>query len=379
MRRLEKLVGAGILTAAVGFAAFEGVSLTQNKVDGSSQNPGGRTPNALDLGSPAPTAVDLGGSPMPEASQSPEAGNVEWHHVDALTSYEVQPGDLFVGDSQMSDTADSQAVVLYDQDTHKAADVTDNTKTALYVDVKAPGVIYAEWGGDVATGMTDAQKLDYLAHQEGPKQQAGFNVIDVVTWTGADSTVTQGDLTTHFWVEGQSIPTATESPLPTNDALLQELLAMDPSTMTLDQKFQLEELKTLVEIQACTCGTGSCPLHSPMPSETPVPSATPTPEATCGPMNDFEINSGETFRTKADKNYIIQGDILIDGKKYYDSNQNTFAVDEVFGAHVIKAPYGADIQEFCVSDTTFGDVYVKDVNEGKATNRSFDNNSGTVK
>ena len=54
--RLERILGAGLLTAAIGVGAYGGVALTNNRA------------NAEGSPSPIPTAVSLDGTPGPEAT-----------------------------------------------------------------------------------------------------------------------------------------------------------------------------------------------------------------------------------------------------------------------------------------------------------------------
>ncbi len=372
----KKVIRVGALAAAVatgGYAAGGGLSRpTEAAPQG---NSGIVAPNINELVSPAPTAVDLG-SPAPEATPSLEAPSVvESFHINALETMEVQPGDLVIGDVAMSDTLDGTILPLYDQDSHKAVDVLDNTKTALYINVQAPGVVHAEWGADVMRGMTNEQKATFLNLQKAAKEAAGFTVVDLVTWTGSETTVDQAGLTQHSLdLPVSEQPTVTPEPGATTVPGAEMTFPADLSQLS-DRELEELQAKLLWEIMQCTCVTGNCPMHSPEPSATPAPTATPE---VCPPMVDNFMEPGDTFRTEADKLYIVQGDVKVDGKAYYDNNADTFAVLKLSGEHTIRAQWGADVQEFCPQDAAYGEIYNKDVEEGQATGRTLDNHSDTI-
>lgn len=324
-----------------------------------------------------PKTSEAAGSASPESSSSPEI-NIQNFTVEKLGTFDAMPGDIIAGDISMSDTADSAIFPLYDQDTHKAAGVTDNTKTALYVEVQVPGVVHAEWGATVTRGLTAEKKAEMLKLQAISKERAGFDKVDVVIWTGYDTTVDEaGFKATGDQTSSINTVSPTESQAPTVDNLAnlsnQDKLAVilrifaegkvDPDS---------EEGKVLMSvIVSCLCSCGT--------PEAPKPTPTPTPKVCTVPsFKDHVMKAGETYKVPAGVDWIGQGDIVVDGQKTYDSSDKTGAINVVIDqkANTIKAPWGADIQVFdCATDQYVKDVYNHDLEQLKATNRSLDKNS----
>lgn len=341
-----------------------------------SYTPASATP---ELATPSTSAA--AGSANPEASASvapslsPEI-NIQNFTVEKLGTFEVQIGDIIAGDISMSDTKDSAIFPLYDQDTHKAADVTDNTKTALYVEVQAPGFIHAEWGATVTRGLTPEKKAEMLKLQAISKQRAGFQKVDVVIWTGFNSTTDEAGYKAD---NAQSVvtpanpsssPEATPGTNP-NGLSKQDLINV---VITEIQKGNLtpdQEYKLMQQLISCLCACSN--------PEAPKPIASATPEACTIPsFKDHVMKAGETFTVPAGVDFIAQGDVVIDGKKTYDSSEKTGAISVVTDqkTNTIKAPWGADIQVFdCTTDTFIKNTYANDVEQLKATGKSVDKNS----
>lgn len=361
---------AVILAAAILGSAF---LLSGGKTEQNSGNNGGsQSPIAGETATPRPS--EAAGTPTPEPSSEVEAQSIT---VEKLGTFEVLPGDIIAGDVSMSDTKDSAIFPLYDQDTHKAADVKDNTKTALYVEVQAPGIIHAEWGATVTRGLTPEKKAEMLKLQAISKERAGFSKVDVVIWTGYDTTVDQAG----FKATGEQ--TSIVTPVnPSENATgynLDGLNNQDKLRVILklfaDGKVDpdSQEGKVLMDVLVnCLCGCSN-------PTETPKPIQSQAPEACTTPsFNDHVMKAGETYRVPTGVDFIAQGDVVIDGKKTYDNNEKTGAVSVVIDqkSNTIKAPWGADIQVFeCATDQFIKDVYNHDLEQLQATNRSLDKNS----
>lgn len=358
------ILSAGILGAAFMFSGGGNEARPANA--GSTSTPAASSELATPRTSEAP------GSAEPTNSSEVEIQNFT---VEKLGTFEVLPGDIIAGDIAMSDTKDSAIFPLYDQDTHKAADVTDNTKTALYVDVQTPGVVHAEWGATVTRGLTPEKKAEMLKIQAISKDRAGFDKVDVVLWTGYDTTVDEAGYT----VTGEQNSSVNVSPSGSPEAGVNNLDGLDNQSKlkvilnlfaegTIDPNS--EEGKVLMDILVnCLCGCDT-------KTETPTPSK--SPEVCIPAMNDHVMKPGETYKVAKGIDFIAQGDVTIDGKRTYDNSEKTGAISVVLDekANTIFAKYGADIQLFdCPTDALITDTYNHDVEQLKATNRSVDKNS----
>lgn len=370
-------VGIGSL-AALGLIGAFGIGGALN---------GGPKDISADNSSPTPSASEAAGTPeaskAPEVSAAPEV-NIQNFAVEKLGSFEVLPGDIIAGDIAMSDTKDSAIFPLYDQDTHKAVDVKDNTKTALYVEVQAPGVVHAEWGATVTRGLTAEKKAEMLKLQAISKERAGFDEVKVVVWTGYETTVDQAGFKANN-EQGSILPTSSASPdaSPITGSNLEDISNQDKIKLILNLfatgkiDANSAEGKALLDVLAnCFCSKTECT----KPAETPKPTPEPTksPEACIPSMKDHVMKPGETYKVPTGIDFIAQGDVLIDGKKTYDSNEKTGAVSVVTDSkgNIIKAPWGADIQVFeCATDPFIKETYNNDVDQLKATGRSLDKNS----
>lgn len=358
------LVSTGLASAFVGVLAFGG---------GLNGAPKTASANGGETATPSASSAASG---SPEASNSPEV-QIQNFTVEKLGTFDVLPGDIIAGDVSMSDSKDSSILPLYDQDTHKAADVTDNTKTALYVEVQTPGVVHAEWGATVTRGLTAEQKAEMLKLQTISKTRAGFDKVDVVVWTGYNTTTDEAGFKSDG-TQGSSMPNPSESPMPganLDGANKQELIntildEIHKGNLTQDQEYNLMQ-----QLIACLCSCGT-------PSETPKPTPTPTPEV-CVPMEDHFLKKGQTLKVKAGERFIVQGDVLIDGKRRFDSLQKTGAIDEILDgkSHTVKAPYGADVQVFntCATDVFIANTYNHDLGQLKASGRTLDTKSLKIK
>lgn len=347
-----------------------------------SGNGGEIRPANADRQTSSPTAGEMGTPTASEAAGTPEssqAAEVEIQNftVEKLGSFEVLPGDIISGDVAMSDSKDSAIFPLYDQDTHKAADVTDNTKTALYIDVQAPGVVHAEWGATVTRGLTAEKKAEMLKLQAISKERAGFDKVDVVIWTGYDSTVdeagykadgaqSQGGTNVNPDTNFNDVTGGLEN-LDNQSKIKVVLSIIAEGNLTPEQENVLMDI--LISC-LCSCSNPEAPKPTPAPSS--------TPEACVPVMNDHVMKAGETYKVPAGVDFIAQGDVTIDGKKTYDSNEKTGAISVVTDekANTIKAPWGADIQVFdCATDAFIKETYTHDLEQLQATGRKLDSNS----
>ena len=361
---------AVVLSAAIlgGAYMFSGVGNEAKPANTGATSPTASSELATPKTSEAP------GSPEPSTSSEVEIQNFT---VEKLGTFEVLPGDIIAGDVAMSDTKDSAIFPLYDQDTHKASDVIDNTKTALYVDVQTPGVVHAEWGATVTRGLTAEKKAEMLKLQALSKDRAGFDKIDVVLWTGYDTTVDQAG----YGVTGEQTSSVNVSPSGSPEAGLNNLDGLDNQSKmkvilnlfaegTIDPNSA--EGKVLMDILVnCLCGCDS-------KAETSKPTPSKNPEVCIPAMNDHVMKPGETYKVPKGVDFIAQGDVTIDGKKTYDNSEKTGAISVVLDekANTIKAPWGADIQVFdCPTDELINETYSHDVEQLKATGRSLDKNS----
>lgn len=344
---------------------------------------GGRTeprPANADFGSSSPAASEMATPTVSEAAGSPEpSAEVEIQNftVEKLGAFEVLPGDIISGDVAMSDSKDSAIFPLYDQDTHKAADVTDNTKTALYVDVQAPGVVHAEWGATVTRGLSAEKKAEMLKLQAISKERAGFDKVDVVIWTGFDTTVDEAG----YKADGAGSQSGTNvNPDNTNfNDVTGSLENMDNQSkikvvlsIIAEGNLTSEQENVLMDILiSCLCSCSN--------PETPKPTPSSTPEACVNPsFKDHVMKAGETYKVPAGVDFIAQGDVKIDGRKTYDSNEKTGAISVVTDqkANTIVAPWGADIQVFdCTTDAFITETYKHDLEQLQATGRKLDSNS----
>lgn len=360
------ILSAGLLGAAFIFSGGGNEPRPANADSSSTSTPSGELAT--------PRTSEAPGSAEPSNSSEVEIQNFT---VEKLGTFEVLPGDIIAGDVAMSDTKDSAIFPLYDQDTHKAADVTDNTKTALYVDVQTPGVVHAEWGATVTRGLSAEKKAEMLKIQAISKDRAGFDKVDVVLWTGYDTTVDEAGYT----VTGEQNSSVNPTPSGSPETGINNLDGLDNQSKmkvilnlfaegTIDPNS--EEGKVLMDILVnCLCGCDT-------KTETPTPTPSKSPEVCIPAMNDHVMKPGETYKVPTGVDFIAQGDVTIDGKRTYDNSEKTGAISVVLDekANTIFAKYGADIQLFdCPTDALITDTYNHDVEQLKATNRSVDKNS----
>lgn len=372
-------VSAGLALILVG-AGFGGAF--RGGPENTGNNPT-QKPVATEPATPRPSEA-AGATGKPEVTASPEV-EIQNFAVEKLGSFEVLPGDIVSGDVSMSDTKDSAIFPLFDQDTHKASDVEDNTKTALYVDIQAPGVVHAEWGATVTRGLTADKKAEMLKLQAISKERAGFDKVDVVIWTGYDTTVDEAGFKATGEQSSSIMPNPSESPKASPEAgyNLDNMNNQDKIRLILNlfatNKIDANspEGKALLDVLAnCFCSKTECTTPVETPKPTPEPSK--SPEACIPSMKDHVMKAGETYKVPAGVDFIGQGDIIIDGKRTYDSLDKTGAISVVTDqkANTIKAPWGADIQVFeCPTDQFITDTYKHDLEQLKATNRSLDKNS----
>lgn len=330
--------------------------------------------------SPAPSAEPRASQAItnfasPEASATPEV-EIQYIEVPQLVPHEVQPGDFIPGDVSMSDTEDSALFPLYDQDTNKAPDVEDNTRTALYVDVQAPGVVLAPYGKiTIIRGMNPEQKAEFLRNETTAKTRAGFEKSGVVLWTGYDTTVDQAGYKadgTQGNVDTSGTPVAEDnlSGLD-NQAKIRTILnlfadgTIDPNS---------EEGKVLMGILVnclCACETPAQPKPTPKPEK---------PKEVCvTTFRDRLYNPNKGPVTVRTRGLVVRGDVLINGKRYYDEgNSSTAAIDRVWTekprTYKVSGPYEADVlwMEDCASKAQWKDQVDLAIEQVRESGRKLD-------
>ncbi len=349
-KRLGKAAGATLAVAAV----LEGmVGISARAADAPV------TLDGTDNQQPTPTLVER---QMLGCKLTDSTGGGSYH-CEKGGAISVIPGDFLIGDVAMRNTSEDKLRFLFDSDNNKGQGV-DPDHTGLIVDVQTTGEAVFPYGGDLVAGLTDT-RTSWVDLQRATMEATGCvdgcQTVDVVTWTGKESTVDQGQLEKGQMPEATTQPTqepiseVTVTPITSeNDALLKELLALDPSTLTLDQKLALGNLRLqltneqlLEEIQKCTCD-GDCVHKNPTPSPKPTPE--PCPELT----TDHVMSLGERFVVPAGHKIIVQADAIIDGKHYHDSKATTGSVNVLTDGkrHVIQTPYGGgDVTIFCPTAT----------------------------
>ena len=340
VRNRAVVLAGGALAVALAFGAGGALS---NKEPARGTDYLGPTPAAL----ATPTTSEASASPSPEA----KAQNF---HIEVLGAFEVQPGDMISGDVAMSDTKDSAIFPLYDTDTHKAADVVDNTKTALFVEVQAPGVAHAQWGADVVRGLTAEKKAEFLKNQTLEKKRSGFTNVDVVIWNGYSSTVDEAGVKAN----GEQGSAVNPSENGTgynldnldNQSKLRIILnlfaegTVDPNS---------EEGKVLMDVLVnclCNCET---------PIETPKP--TPTPEVCVVDFKDTLYDPKKGPIKVTTKGLVVRGDVYINGKRYFDDLSQTAAIDRIWTetpkTYTVSGKYAADVlwMEDCATKSDWQD------------------------
>lgn len=348
------IIGAALLGSAL---LLGGGNENKPATAGATSNP--TTPGEM----ATPTTSEAGASPSPESSQGTKEDSFS---LEKGVPVEAQVGDIISGDIAMSDTMDSPILPLYDQDEHKAADVEDTTKTALFVVVEKPGIIHVPYGGYVVRGITPEKKAEILRTWTAEKERAGYKPTTVV-WTGYDTTTDQagymanGDENSTF---DPSEGTPNLDGLSNQDKLriVLSLFSKRDSEGNLLIDPNSAEGKVLMDILvSCLCGCET-PTGSPAPSEKPN-----TPEA-CPDKGyqDKVYNPKEGPLTVTTNGLLVRGDVTINGKVYHDKLGTTQAVDwiwtDIAKEYTITGPNTADILwTTCPSK----DIWVEQVNIAK--------------
>ena len=387
----KHIVGAGTLAAILAVGSYSGVQALRGGGSGEASASGVNPTPAPSAEVATPTPSMAAGSASPEAtpSASPEA-NVQSFVLGIGEKQYLPAGTIISGDVAIADQDGGQIFRLYDIDTDKAPGVTDNTQTALIVDMQAPGEVYSPYGAFVVTGLPQ-QRADNEVQLLAGEKQGSFAKVDVVDWTGfattvnevgktaaqdssavmsSDSLAQQGGLTQPF---ESATPGAsaqpTESPV--------------PSAIPGAQTYTLPSGEVVINIydnDNCGCLPKPTPTPTPECTATPSPVPTQTPEATaqCVPMYDDFLKNGQTVTLKG-KDFLVQGDVYIDGVRHFDSSGKTGAIDKVLDGktHKIYAPYGADVQVFnsCATEQDMQNTYNNDLKQLKAGGRTLDPNS----
>lgn len=377
----NKRRNAGALAVA-GLAIFVGGAAFGGGFNPDTKPSASPTTNAnLKLATQRPS--EAGASPMsstepsgtPEPSKSPEV-KVENFTVGNFGIFDVLPGDIIAGDVAMSDSKDSSILPLFDQDTHKAADVKDNGKTALFVEVQVPGVIHAEWGASVTRGLTAEQKAEMLKLQTISKARAGFEKVDVVVWTGYNTTTDEAGFKADG-KQGSSMPNPSESPMPganldgsNSQELINTILdEIHKGNLTPDQEYNLMQ-----QLIACLCSCGT-------PSETPKPTPKPTPEVCVVTKEDRLFDPKKGPITVTTKGLVVRGDVFINGHRYFDDSPKTAAVDTIWTntphTYKISGKYAADVlwTTDCASKADWKDQVDLAISQVEASGRTLDKKS----
>lgn len=87
--------------------------------------------------------------------------------------------------------------------------------------------------------------------------------------------------------------------------------------------------------------TATTPAATPKKGETPTPT---TPGQSGVGIGDRELKSGECFQ--APGNSVVQGDVMVDGVRYYDNDPRSGAIVQLGqkdGTYFVCAPWGADV------------------------------------
>lgn len=356
-----------VLGGALAFEALTGGALFPKPASGDGGSPS-YGPSAAPTLEATPRTSQAPGTPEPSLAptSSPEASavNITSIEVGQLVPFEVQAGDWISADVSMSDTKDGPLFPLYDSDYDYLNSPEDQkkdiTRTAMGVDVQADGWVVAPYGKiTIIRGMTPDQKALAIANEINLKKRGGqFDEFNVVIWKGLDETVSQAGKKFDGTLVGTNGQNPTESMTPTLEDLAnlstQEKLNV---IISIFQKYDIDvnsqDGKDLLAIlAACLCGCTA-------PTESPLPSATPTPEPTgavCTPkMTDKVIPAGTVWHSNG-VDFIIQGDVTIDGKKTYtvgDPN-NDRTIDWVTDGknHTVVFDYRSDRQLFnnCSTD-----------------------------
>ncbi len=344
----HRVRNAGILTAGALAIALGGVGV------------GGafRGENAKASYAPNPTATELATQRPSEAAGSPSGSPEPSSSPEAFQTFSLQPGekmavesgDVVAGDVAMADTDGGPILPLYDTDTHKASDVQDNTKTALYVVVQKPGELYAPYGGFVARGLTPDKLQTWLELQKIEKQRSSFSKVDVVTWTGYDTTVDEAGFTANGGQgtapsvnieNGNTIPTVETIQNMDTKTKLETIINLfinnkiDPNS---------PDAQKLLEIFAeCLCG---CAVPTESPSPSPMPSTSPEVCPDKGYADKLYDPAKGPVRVTTN-GLIVRGDVTINGKVYHDQLGATQAVDWIWTdtpkTYTITGPNKADV------------------------------------
>jgi len=307
----------------------------------------------------SPTAIVEMATPTASQAASGSPEGVQSFHLVAGDKMAVLPGDVIVGDVTLSDTDCGSAFPLYDTDTHKATDVQDNTKTALYVDVEANGEVYAGYGGDVMRGLSGDAKTSWLNNQKIDKIRSGFTKVDVVDWTGYSSTKDEAGQT----AAEQNLPQLGLCTLPGASSSPESGASSSPEATQTTPCCNICGAPTPTPEATCGCAT-----------------PTKTPEGPCTPMEDTIEAAGKTVKTNGES-FIVEGDVTIDGVKHFDNSSFTGAIDKVTDgkSHTILFNYQGDFQKFnsCATGNDIQNTYDKDKTALKNSGRSLDSKSLT--
>lgn len=339
----------------------------------------GYSPSAAPTMEATPRTSQAPGTPEPSTapSASPEASpaNIQNIEVKQFEPFEVQPGDWISADVTMSDTQEgltnpATAFPLFDSDYDylNSPVKVDITRTAMGVDVEAPGWVVAPYGDIVVVrGMTADQKAYAIANEISLKTRGGqFDKFDVVIWKGLNNTVDEAGKMHDGTFVGTTGETPTGTPTPEN---LANMTAQEKLNFIVEFFWNNKidpnnpDAKELLDILAsCLCGCSA-------PTESPAPSALPTPEPTgavCQPkMTDKVIPAGTVWHSNG-VDFIIQGDVTIDGRKTYtvgDPNHDR-TIDWVTDGknHTVVFDYRSDRQLFnnCSTDSFEQQTYNSD-------------------
>lgn len=387
------IVGGTALALAIAFGA--GGALNGNKDTAAAT----ASPEPTTAVTATPKASEAGATPTPkltetamptttvtpEPSITPEPIVIQNIEVEQLTPFEVMPGDFISADVQMSDTKDGSRFALNDSDWDYLNNPVkkDITRTALGVDVEAPGWVVAPYGKiTVMRGMTPAQKAEFIVDETSSKiRSKAFDEYNVVVWTGLDSTSNQAGLkfdgtpgTTSENPTGLPPTAENLANLTTQEKLRAIISVFEQGNIDVDSP----EAKQLIELLAeCLCGC-AVPTESPMPSQTPGPTA----EVCVPKMTDLVIPAGTVWESNG-QDFIVEGAVRIDGVKRYTIGNDSSKIKQVDwvtdgGSHKVIFDFTSDRQLFnsCSTDAFEKITYDSDLSSDK---RTLDPKSITLK
>ena len=387
----------------------------------------GRTESVSAGSEPMPTPIVLAGpettsnpTPTPAATESAESGvqySPEGHYEKGDRAI-VKAGSLIIGDIMAADLGTRYVTEfsrLYDTDTDKASEELDNAQTGLITEAMVDAEVYFRFGGDIVE-VDEDKKAEWLQIQANDMFAGGCGPngcadgVNLVRWTGKDTTVTQSGTLAKDTVnanDGELLKVNGEEPtqLPemTNPDQIKEYVDANPNMDPAVAQRLLDTLivngfdvnapdnqETLQALIACICkADGSC--EQPEPSQTPKP--TREPEACPTPFKDKVLEfESDTFKNiygliaLGDDKIKIDSDHngrLIDNQwvTYRDNDTNTAAVSRRWFGRPTDVAVNSDvggtdvIYFLCPDKKAYNDKLDQAIKATLATGRTIDKKS----